>query len=160
MAETPAWARTGTLGLSVAGLAVSVYLTVDHFTTRPVLACPATATVNCEKVLTSSWANVLGIPVALYGLVFFIAMVGLTWPSAWRDPRLGRVRLGAAAVGVVAVVYLVGVELFAVDSICLWCTAVHVITVALFAMLAFAAALSPDRATPPSTPARPHSRRS
>jgi uncharacterized membrane protein len=99
MAETPAWARSGTLGLSVAGLAVSVYLTVDHFTTRPVLACPATATVNCEKVLTSSWANVLGIPVALYGLVFFIAM---TWPSAWRDPRLNPVRLGAAAVGVAA----------------------------------------------------------
>jgi uncharacterized membrane protein len=143
MAEraTPAWARTGTLGLSLAGLAVSVYLTIDHFGTRSVLACPANATVNCEKVTTSSYASVLGIPVALYGLVFFVAMVALTLPYAWRDPRLRPVRLGAALVGVAWVVYLVGVELFAVDAICLWCTAVHVITVALFAILAFATAL-------------------
>src|SRR5262245_11290452 len=143
MAEraTPAWARTGTLGLSVAGLAVSIYLTVDHFTSSPVLACPATAAVNCEKVTTSPYASVLGIPVALYGLVFFAAMVALSLPYAWRDPGLRPVRLGAAVVGVAWVVYLVGVELFAVGSICLWCTAVHVITVALFAVLAFATAL-------------------
>jgi uncharacterized membrane protein len=143
MAEpvTPSWARTGTLGLSVAGLAVSVYLTVDHFTTRSVLACPATATVNCAKVTTSSYASVLGIPVALYGLVFFVAMVALTLPYAWRDPRLRTVRLGAAVVGVAFVVYLVGAELFGVGAICLWCTAVHVITVAIFAVLAFAMAL-------------------
>jgi uncharacterized membrane protein len=141
MAEAPGWARTGSLGLAGVGLALSVYLTVDHFTTRPVLACPATATVNCEKVTTSSYASVLGIPVAIYGLVFFVAMVALTLPFAWRDPRLRPVRLGAAGVGVASVVYLVGVELFGVDALCLWCTAVHVVTFALFAVLAFAAAL-------------------
>jgi len=91
--STPAWARTATLALSVAGLAVSVYLTVDHFTTRSVLACPATASVNCAKVTTSAYASVLGIPVALYGLVFFVAMVALTLPYAWRDPRLHSVRV-------------------------------------------------------------------
>jgi uncharacterized membrane protein len=141
MAEAPGWARTGSLGLSAVGLALSVYLTVDHFTTRPVLACPATAAVNCEKVTTSQYASVLGIPVAIYGLVFFVAMVALTLPFAWRDPRLRPVRLGAAAVGVASVVYLVGVELFGVDAICLWCTGVHVVTFALFAVLAYAAAL-------------------
>ena len=139
--STPAWARTATLALSVAGLAVSVYLTVDHFTTRSVLACPATASVNCAKVTTSAYASVLGIPVALYGLVFFVAMVALTLPYAWRDPRLRSVRLGAAVVGVAFVVYLVGAELFGVGAICLWCTAVHVITVAIFGVLAFAVAL-------------------
>jgi uncharacterized membrane protein len=140
MAE-PSWARTGALALSVAGLAVSVYLTVDHFTTRSVLACPATASVNCEKVTTSQYAWVLGIPVALYGLVFFVAMVALTVPPAWRDDRLRRVRLGACLVGVASVVYLVGVELFVLDTICLWCTAVHVLTIALFGVFAFALAL-------------------
>ena len=143
MAErvTPSWARTAALGLSVAGLAVSVYLTVDHFTTRTVLACPANASVDCHKVTTSEYASVLGIPVALYGLVFFVGMVALTLPYAWRDPRLRRVRLGASLVGVASVIYLVGAELFGVGAICLWCTAVHVITVAIFAVLAFAMAL-------------------
>ena len=137
----PAWSRYGTLGLSVAGLAVSLYLTIDHFTTSPVLACPATAAVNCQKVLTSPSAVVLGIPVALYGLVFFLAMVALTLPYAWRYPGLRRVRLPASLVGVASVLYLIGVELFTVGSICLWCTAVHVITIALFAMFAFTMAL-------------------
>ena len=140
MAE-PTWARYGSLGLSAAGLAISVYLTVDHYTSRPVLACPATAFVDCEKVTNSPQSMLLGIPVAVYGLVFFAGMVALTLPMAWRDRRLRTVRLGASLVGVAAVVYLVGVELFAVDRICLWCTAVHVISVALFAMFAFAAAL-------------------
>jgi uncharacterized membrane protein len=137
----PPWARLGSLGLSVAGLGVSAYLAVDHFTSRPVLACPATAVVNCEKVTTSPQSVLLGIPVALYGLVFFVAMVALTLPYAWRDERLARARVGAAALGVVSVFYLVGVELFAVDAICLWCTAVHVITIVLFAILVFAMAV-------------------
>jgi uncharacterized membrane protein len=140
MPETPGWARTGSLGLAGVGLALSIYLTVDHFTTRPMLACPATATVNCEKVTTSQYASVLGIPVAIFGLVFFVAMLALTLPITWRYTWLRPVRLGAAAVGVASVVYLVGVELFGVGAICLWCTAVHVVTFALFAVLVFAAA--------------------
>jgi uncharacterized membrane protein len=140
MAE-PAWARFGSLGLSAAGLAVSLYLTIDHITASPVLACPANATINCEKVLASPPSVILGIPVAGYGLVFFVAMVALTMPFAWRDRRLRRVRLGAGLVGVASVVYLVGVELFVLNTICLWCTAVHVVTIALFAVFTFAAAL-------------------
>jgi uncharacterized membrane protein len=140
MAEA-AWTRYGSLGLSVVGLATSAYLTVDHFASRSVLACPATAVVNCEKVTTSPESVILGVPVAVYGLIFFAGMVALTLPVAWRDARLRTARLVASVVGVATVVYLVGVELFAVDAICLWCTFVHVITVALFAVFAFGTAL-------------------
>lgn len=55
-------------------------------------------------------------------------------------------RLGFATLGVIFVAYLVYAELFVIDAICLWCTAVHVLTVALFAVIAFGTALlSPDR---------------
>jgi uncharacterized membrane protein len=54
--------------------------------------------------------------------------------------------LAVVSVGAVFVLYLVWVELFRVDAICLWCTAVHVVTVALFAVIAFGSALaSPPR---------------
>jgi uncharacterized membrane protein len=39
------------------------------------------------------------------------------------------------------VVYLVYAELFLVDAVCLWCTVVHVLTVALFAVVALATAV-------------------
>ncbi|MBA8793379.1 putative membrane protein [Friedmanniella endophytica] len=117
--------------LSVVGLAISVYLTVEHFTTPAILACPEGATVNCAKVTSSPYATLFGVPVAVLGLVFFVAMTALTVPAAWRVPALTWVRVGACAVGVVMVLYLVWVELFRVNAICLWCTGVHVVTVAL-----------------------------
>ena len=50
---TPAWFQWTTWGLSLAGLGVSVYLTIAHFNQSVTLACPATSTINCEKVTTS-----------------------------------------------------------------------------------------------------------
>jgi uncharacterized membrane protein len=35
-------------------------------------------------------------------------------------------------------------ELFRIDAICLWCTVVHALTVALFAVLVLEAALRPQ----------------
>jgi uncharacterized membrane protein len=46
---------------------------------------------------------------------------------------LDGLRVAGAVVGVLSVIYLVWVELFRVDAICLWCTAVHVASVALLA---------------------------
>ena len=82
---------------------------------------------------TSKWSHVLGIPVALLGLIFFVAMVALCLPPAWRIRALQPWRLAAVGVGTVSVVYLVYIELFQVDAICLWCTAVHVCTIGLLA---------------------------
>jgi uncharacterized membrane protein len=125
--------RLGAIVPAVLGLAVSIYLTIEHFTSSLSLACPESATVNCQKVTTSSYSHFLGVPVAVGGLVFFVAMVALVSPPAWRIRRLDAVRVGAGLLGVAAIVYLVWAELFRVDAICLWCTAVHVCAVWLFA---------------------------
>ncbi len=50
--------------------------------------------------------------------------------------------------GVGFVAYLVYTELFTLDAICLWCTAVHVITLGLFAVIALGtAAVDPEAST-------------
>ena len=128
------------MGLSGLGLALSVYLTVEHFRAPGSLACPATATVNCTRVTTSEQARLFGVPVAVLGVVFFATMLALCVAAAWRRPRLSSVRLGLAAAGVAFVFYLVYAELFLVEALCLWCTAVHAVAVALFAAVAFATA--------------------
>ena len=134
------WVAPSTVALAAVGLALSAYLTVEHFRDPGTLACPATATVNCARVTTSAQATLLGVPVAVLGVVFFAAMVLVCLPVAWRDLRLTRVRAALAGVGVGFVVYLVYAELFLVGSICLWCTAVHAVALALFAAVAFATA--------------------
>jgi uncharacterized membrane protein len=144
--SAPGWARLGSLIVSLAGLAVSAYLTVEHYSSSTTLACPETGVVNCVKVTTSSYSTLLGVPVALLGLLFFAAMSALCAPVAWRasNPWVSRARLVGAVAGVAMVVYLVWAELFRIDAICLWCTVVHALTVALFAVLVLEAALRPQ----------------
>ena len=42
-------------------------------------------------------------------------------------------------IGIVFVLYLVYTEVITLDSICLWCTSVHVITFLLFGLIVFSA---------------------
>jgi len=121
------------LVLALLGLAISIYLAIAHFSSSATLACPESATINCAKVTTSRWSYMAGIPVAVLGLAYFVVMAGLLLPAAWRRSRLDPVRVAACGGGVVMVLYLLWIELFRVDAICLWCTAVHVCTVALLA---------------------------
>jgi uncharacterized membrane protein len=122
------------LVLSVAGLAVSTYLTVAHFT-ADVLLCAEGEVIDCDTVTTSEQSELFGIPVAVLGLAFFAFLTAACLPSAWRSPALHWARLVSVGVGVLFVVYLVAAEFLLIGKICLWCTAVHVITLALAGVL-------------------------
>ena len=135
--RVPAWVPVASLGLSLAAVAISSYLTVAHYTDPAALACPDTGIVNCALVTTSSWSVVLGVPLALIGLVWALAMTGLSVPWAWRaaPPWVDAARLVASSAGAAMVLYLVYVELFRIGAICLWCTAMHVTAVSLFGVI-------------------------
>lgn len=142
MTPVPTWIAPATLITAGAGLAVSVYLTIAHYTQSVTLACPATGAIDCQKVTTSPESMLLGIPVAVLGLVFFAAAAALGAPAAWRarSPMLRTARLTLSVLGVCFVARLVYAELFEIDAICLWCTVVHLLAVALFAITALATA--------------------
>jgi len=113
---------------------------------RPdVLACASTGVVNCERVTTSAQSELLGVPVALLGLGWFLAMTALCSPWAWRSsvPWIRTARLAGAVAGMVFVLWLVYAELFVIRAICLWCTAVHVCTLGLFVTILWHTAASP-----------------
>ena len=141
-AAPPLWFQLTTWILSLGGLGVSIYLTIAHFNTSVTLACPATSTVNCEKVTTSPQSYAFGIPVAVLGLAFYIFLAVVNSPWAWRItwPPLRWARVGSMVVGILFVLYLIYAELFSIGAICLWCTSVHVITFALFVLIVFGAA--------------------
>jgi uncharacterized membrane protein len=141
-AGPPSWLQWTTWVLSLAGLGMSLYLTIAHFTTTVSLVCPATSTINCEKVTTSPQSYVFGIPVAVLGLAFYVFLAVANSPWAWRVtwPPLRWARLGSVVVGILFVLYLIYAELFKIGAICLLCTSVHVITFALFALIVYSAA--------------------
>ena len=138
----PLWFQLTTWILSLAGLGASIYLTIAHYNTAVTLACPASSTINCEKVTTSPESMVFGIPVAVLGLAFYVFLAVVNSPWAWRItwPPLRWARVGSMVVGILFVLYLVYCELFKIGAICLWCTSVHVITFCLFGLIVFGAA--------------------
>jgi uncharacterized membrane protein len=138
----PLWFQLVTWVLSLAGLGVSIYLTIAHFTDKPLAGCSESGLVNCTKVTTSPQSYVFGIPVAVLGLAFFVAAVALMSPWAWRSARreVALIRLASLVVGMAFVLYLLYAELLIIGSICLYCTSVHAITFLLFVLTLFAAA--------------------
>ena len=141
----PLWLQLVTFALALAGLGVSIYLTIAHFTESTLLGCSETGgLVNCTKVTTSPQSYVFGIPVAVLGLAFYLAAVALMSPWAWRSGRYRReiylIRIASLVVGMGFVLYLIYAELFIIGSICLYCTSVHAITFLLFLATALAAA--------------------
>jgi uncharacterized membrane protein len=145
------WLQVATFLVAIAGLGVSIYLTIAHFTESTLAGCSETGLVNCTKVTTSPQSYVFGIPVAVLGLVFFVFAVAIMSPWAWQATRreIHILRLASVVVGIGFVLYLVYAELFIIGSICLYCTSVHVLTFILFVLTAFAAAawgLKPGKA--------------
>jgi uncharacterized membrane protein len=137
------WRPTVTTVISLAGLGLSVFLTWAHYfdqaaiTNSCKLAGGGSGIVNCGLVTTSPQSVVFGIPVAVYGLGFFVVMTVLCLPIAWRSTSiwLARARLGLNIVGMGFVLYLVSVEFLQLHHICLYCTGVHLLQFALFLLV-------------------------
>jgi len=121
-------------GLSLTGLGIAAYLTSVHFAGVP-LACSASGVVDCTRVLTSAYSVVPGtaVPVTVPGLLWFGVSLGLALAEVRQPARrsLRQAHLAWAALGTVTVLYLVGVELIALHTICLWCSGVHLLVVAI-----------------------------
>ncbi|MCB0234069.1 MAG: vitamin K epoxide reductase family protein [Anaerolineae bacterium] len=135
MGNSRPWISRLQLIFTIAGIGIAGYLTyVKLFAIQPYCA----GVGNCEAVQTSVYAELLGVPVAIWGLLTYIALLAL-WllkRSNWRD--LGH--LGGMAtflvtmVGVIFSAYLTYLELFVIHAICPWCVASAIVMTVLFAL--------------------------
>jgi uncharacterized membrane protein len=108
-------------GLAVLGLAISVYLTYVHYAgLDPV----CTGVSDCERVQSSEYADLLGIPVAVLGIAGYATI-------------LASLRLRVDVTALVAYLalafsaYLTWAEVFKIDAICQWCVGSALITLAI-----------------------------
>jgi uncharacterized membrane protein len=103
--------------VAAAGLAIAGYLTWTHYAGSPPVCL---ASGGCERVQTSSYADVAGIPVALIGVAGYAVILGTL---ALRGEGAVMLSALAALVGFGFSAYLTYVELFTIDAICQWCVA-------------------------------------
>ncbi len=113
--------------LSLVGVAVTAYLTVLHYVAAVPLICVGQGgLINCADVLSSPESVVLGVPVATWGLAWFVALTVGTWLSS-RRPAIRPWLTGWALAGAVVVVYLVYVEFDVLHAVCMWCSVLHAV---------------------------------
>jgi uncharacterized membrane protein len=134
--------------LALIGFGIASYLLAVRVIGEPPACGPIT---GCETVAASSYATVLGIPVALFGVGYSMVLVGasLAWWRRGRSPAL-YTAYGLGLAGILAVAYLTWLELFIIKAICAWCAAYAMTIVAGWGCSTLAIWLTSDRHLPAS----------
>jgi uncharacterized membrane protein len=115
--------------LTVIGLGIASYLTYVHYAgIKPV----CTAGGSCAKVQTSVYSKLAGVPVALIGLIGYIAILGSLLVREGETSRFATMAFTLVGFGFSA--YLTYRELFTIHAVCEWCAASAVIMTVLMCL--------------------------
>jgi uncharacterized membrane protein len=119
--------------VALAGLFVAAYLSLYKLGVIGTLAC---SVGSCETVQLSKWATLWGLPVAVWGIGFYLAVLvvslaGLS-ASLADSPRVSQVLVGMTGFGVVFSAWLTWLELFVINAICTYCVISAVVVIILF----------------------------
>jgi uncharacterized membrane protein len=107
--------RRASLALCLVGVGIAGYLTYVHYAgLRPLCGISH----GCETVQTSSYARLVGIPVAPLGLISYVVIL-ITVKI--RDERALLIGHALALIAFGFSVYLTYRELFTIHAICSWC---------------------------------------
>jgi uncharacterized membrane protein len=115
--------------VALAGVLVAGYLTRAHYGDGSVV-CPVGG--GCETVQESEYAEIVGVPVALLGLLAYLVLLALI---VWDAPFA---RLAAAALAFTGLLfsgYLLVVQAFVIEAFCVWCLVNDVLIAPALAVL-------------------------
>jgi len=134
------WSRPIMAEIATIGAAVTAYLTITKLSGDPT-ACP---TGGCDVVLSSPYATVFGLPLALFGFLAYASMIVfaiaplLVNSSRQKDLRANSERwtglllfMGATAMTIFSG-YLMYLVAFAIKAVCIYCVGSALLSTSLF----------------------------
>jgi len=142
--------RIAMIVLTVVGIGIASYVTYVHYAgIKP--AC--TAGESCTKVQTSTYSELAGVPVALMGLIGYLAILATLLAPESENTRFATLVLTLGGFGFSA--YLTYRELFSIHAICEWCvTSAIVMTIMmLLSVWRFLRGAAPASGAHPHEPA-------
>lgn len=124
--------------LTLVGTGIATYLTYVHYRgLSPICAIDD----GCEKVQSSRYAKVAGVPVPLLGLIGYVAILA----SLFVRGEWARLATAGMAIGGFAFsVYLTSLELFQIHAICQWCVGSANVMTSLAVLATIRALRAPD----------------
>ena len=118
--------------LAVVGICIALYLTLYKFGVIGVLSC---SIGSCETVNTSKWSMLMGLPIATWGLMAYLALLVLALVGGTESREdsvpIAQMLVGLAGFSVLFSAWLTYLELFVIHAICIWCVTSAVLWVVI-----------------------------
>lgn len=117
--QRPNWYVVTLCVLAIIGFIDATSLTIEHYST---LILPCTITSGCEIVTNSAYSSILGIPVALLGALYYIAiLLGVYASFEFAKPKILQLIAKVSVIGFLFSAWFVYVQLFILHAICQYC---------------------------------------
>jgi uncharacterized membrane protein len=131
--------------ISLAGLADSIYLTIEHISGRSV---KCTIVSGCSEVLSSPYATVEGIPLALIGAAAYFSVFSLATLAAFEYRLAGSLLTLLVGLMFLTTLWLLYLQAFVIGHFCQFCLVSALVTTILTVLVLIARKLQTSR---PST---------
>lgn len=123
------------LFLGIVGIISSLYLVENHYSPpNEGIWCDINGAVSCSVVNSSVFSQFLNVPVAILGVLWFVFFTLLSWNALKKDGNLITALFWWSGIGLLFVVYMVVAEII-LEALCLLCTMIHLIIIAVFVCL-------------------------
>jgi uncharacterized membrane protein len=128
--------------LAALGFLDSLYLAVKHYTGGPI---PCAITTGCETVTNSIYNSFLGVPLGVWGIVYYGLALFLWWQLAEKRQAVSlRLLVTITAAGLLFSSRLFYIQAAVLKAYCLYCLTSAGITLALFLLSFFLLRQWPD----------------
>lgn len=119
LSKTHKWILGFILALAVAGFIDATYLTLEHYMGR---VPPCYITTGCSTVTTSPWSLIFGIYVALYGSLYYLAVI-LFSVHIFNTKKypLFKYLSWLSWIGLASAVYFTSIQAFIIRGYCIYC---------------------------------------
>jgi len=138
-----AWAI---VGVGILGFLDAAWLTVAHYLKVPI---PCGVVQGCDIVTTSAYSEIAGVPVALLGALYYLAIVVMAIIALEKhSSKILRLVSYFTWSGLLASAYFVFIQLFILKAICLWCMGSALTSTTLFVLGLFVIKLANGEQSP------------
>jgi uncharacterized membrane protein len=133
--------------LALLGLVDAWYL-ADMAFAGASLTCNVAGLEGCNVVAQSAYSKVFGLPLALYGALFYAMFILALGYVHFKPGRLSTIALGICATsGVLFSGYFLYVQFFLIKALCIYCLGSAAITACIFILVIWG--LTTGRLAPP-----------
>ena len=120
----------GILFFSLVGFLDATYLTIQHYG-RGILPCYVFE--GCDKVITSSYATIKGVPISLFGAIYYLTVLAsLILFFDTENKKILRILIYLPVLGFAVSIFLLFLQIFIIKAICFYCIISLISSTALF----------------------------